>query len=351
MSFARIGAFGRARGGRPTAFMPELRQNLATKEWVIIATERAQRPGDLAGGEKRSKPGAPERDPECPFCPGNESRSESAEAGGGAPGWKVRAVKNRYPALVEGAPKVEPMGKLYRRLPGEGVHEVIVESPSHRLSLADQDHAQLERILAAYQARFQATAENMKVALTMLFKNHGAGSGASLEHPHTQIIGSSVVPSHIRHRMDEAQRHFEQNNECVFCRMNEEELAQKVRVVSDTEHFLAYVLFAALSPFHIWIVPKRHEPSFHELTDAERGDLARVLKSVLSRLKSALGDPDYNFVVQSVPQDRGVTSAFHWYLSLVVRLGRSAGFELGSGMHINTVAPEEAARFLNAAGA
>lgn len=326
--------------------MPELRQNLATKEWVIISTERAQKPSEL-GGKKQKQANPPEKDKDCPFCPGNEDGSETLATIPGPKGWSVRTIRNKYPALVPNAPAVPAKGKLFRRLPGEGTHEVIVESPSHAVSLTDQPLDQVKLVLDAYKDRFAAAAGNFEVAMTTLFKNHGAGSGASMIHPHTQLIGSSVVPSGVRHRMDEAQKFFEQNNECVFCRMNEEELAQKERLVADTKHFQAYVLFAALSPFHIWIVPKRHIPAFHEITDAERDDLAVVLQTILKKLKKGLDDPDYNFVIQSAPQDRGTTAAFHWYLSLVVRLEKTAGFELGSGMHINTVPPEEAARFLN----
>lgn len=325
--------------------MPELRQNLATKEWVVVATERAQKPAEL-GGKRRKQQAPPEKDKDCPFCTGNESQSEALASLGGPKDWKVRVVRNKYPALVPNAPKVEPKGKLFRRLPGEGTHEVIVESPSHRLSLVDQPLPQVSLVLEAYKQRFAAAAENFEVAMTILFKNHGAGSGASMIHPHTQLIGSSVVPSGVRHRMDEAQKFFEQNNECVFCRMNEEELSQRERIVADSKHFVAYVLFAALSPFHLWIVPKRHTPAFHLITDEERDDLAVVLQTTLKKLKKGLDDPDYNFVIQSAPQDRGTTAAFHWYLSLVVRLGNTAGFELGSGMHINTVPPEQAASFL-----
>lgn len=325
--------------------MPELRQNLATKEWVIICSERAGKPAELRS--KREKKNPPSKDQDCPFCPGNEGDSQALMTLGRPSDWKVRVVSNKFPALVPHAPKVEPMGKLYRRLPGEGVHEVIVESPDHAKSLADQPLEQACLVLEAYRQRFAAASENLEVAMTTLFKNHGAGSGASLAHPHTQLIGSSVVPSGVRHRMDEAQKFFEQNNECVFCRMNEEELEQKSRLVADSKYFLAYVLFAALSPFHVWIVPKRHMAAFHEISDAERDDLAAVLQTLLKRLQKGLDDPDYNFIVQSAPQDRGDSPAFHWYLSLVVRLEKTAGFELGSGMHINTVPPEDAAKFLN----
>ncbi len=325
--------------------MPELRQNLATKEWVVIATERSLRPEQLRPGRPAgAKP--PEKDPQCPFCPGNEGASETLYAHG-EPRWRVRVVKNKFPALVPGAGSLEPKGNLYRRLPGEGTHEVIVESPSHNSPLALLPHEQVRDVLAVLQERFRINQENPKVNMVMLFKNHGAGAGTSLEHPHSQIVGSSVVPAHIRHRMDEAEKYFAQNAECVFCRMNEEEKAQGERLLAETPYFLAYVLFAALSPFHIWVVPRRHTAGFAEITSAEADDLARVLQGILKKLHQGLANPDYNFVVQSIPQDRGQVEPFHWYLSLVVRAGSAAGFELGSGMYINQVLPEESARFLN----
>lgn len=326
--------------------MPELRQNLATKEWVVIATEKAVRPQDL----KTDAPALAGQDPDprCPFCPGNEDRSTTLFTLGEPKAWRVRCVQNKNPALVAGAPRLESKGDLYRRLPGEGLHEVIIESPSHAKTLSDLTHEQFEDVIAVYQERFRASQDNLKVALTLLFKNHGRVGGTTLGHPHSQLVGSSVVPSHIRHRMDEAQKHYEQNAECVVCRMNEEEKKQGERILADTQYFTAYVLFAALSPFHIWIVPKRHTPSFADITASEADDLATVLQAVLRRLAKGLGNPDYSFVIQSTPLDRGATEAFHWYLSLVVRLGRTAGFELGSGMFTNNVVPEEAAKFLNA---
>lgn len=324
--------------------MPELRQNLATKEWVIVASDRKLRPQDFAAKAAARK--AADKDPKCPLCPGNEGQTEEISTlGDGQPGrWRVRVVRSAVAALVPDAPKVAAAGTLYRRLPGEGTHEVIVDSPSHARSLADLSHDEVEDVLAVYQERFKAASENMKVTLALLFKNHSQASG---EHPQSQLIGSSVVPAHIRHRMDESQRYFEQNNECVVCRMVSEEGAQKERLLADTKYFSAFVLFAALSPFHVWIVPKRHEPAFHDLTPAEADDLATVLQTILKKIKAGLGDPDYSYVIQSIPQDRGTTEAFHWYLSLVVRLGASAGFELGSGMHLNPVVPEDAAKFLN----
>lgn len=327
--------------------MPEFRQNLATKEWVIIDTERAMRPDQLKAAPARRAARERGETSDCPFCPGNERMSETVQHLGGEKDWRVRVVRNKFPALVPNAPRNVSIQPLYRCLPGEGLHEVIIESPGHDDSLADMETRQVLYVLEAYQQRFHASLKNDKVSLTLLFKNHGEAAGTSLEHPHSQMISSSVVPSHVRHRMDEAEKYFEKNALCVFCRMVEEERRQGARLLADTPHFAAFILFAAASPFHIWILPKRHIPSFADSKPRELEDLSVLLRDLLKRIKLGLGDPAYNYVLQSPPLDRGATDAFHWYISLVVRLGKAAGFELGSGMYINASLPEENARFLN----
>ncbi len=325
--------------------MPELRQNLATKEWVIIAQDRAQKPNEFKNRRAlRQLP--PARKDDCPFCPGNESLTGEPTYTLGNGAWRVRAVPNKFPALVPSPSGQRPKQAIYRSLPGEGIHEVIIDSPRHDLHPALMEPQQMLDLLTAYKERFLASLQNNKVALTLLFKNYGESAGTSLEHPHSQLIGSCVVPSHIRHRMDEAQKYYDQNGVCVFCKMVEEELRQGERVVADSPRFVAFVPFAALSPFHLWILPKRHAASFGDNTAEEIRDLAGLLQTVLKKLHVGLENPDYNFVIQSTPLDRGTTEPFHWYISLVLRLGRAAGFELGSGMYINPSLPEENARFL-----
>lgn len=311
--------------------MPEFRQNLATKDWVVIATERRQRPEEF----KRTAAAAPAAAP-CPFCPGGKDG-------------EVKVLPNKFPVLVTGAPTQKERHPLYRSLPGEGVHEVIVDSPDHAASLATMPAAQALKVAGVWRERFRESLANEKVALTVLFKNHGAGSGASVTHPHTQLVGSSVVPSHIRHRMDEASRYYDSAGACVFCRMVETELKDGVRVVEENDHFVAFVLYASLSPFHVWVLPKRHTASFGDVNDKELESFAIILQRLARRVQAALGDAPYNFVLQSTPLDRGTTEAFHWYLSLVVRVGGGSGFEMGSGMFTNVVVPEEAAAFLKAA--
>lgn len=328
--------------------MPELRQNLATKEWVIIAHERARRPDDFRN-HRPARQAPPQKTDDCPFCPGNEKLTdEPAYVLGSMPDWRVRSVPNRFPALVPSPGTHRAKQPLYRSLPGEGIHEVIIDGPRHDLHPAAMDPRQMRDLVYVYQERFRASLQNNKVALTMLFKNHGESAGTSLEHPHSQLIGSCVVPSHVRHRMDEAQKYFDQNGACVFCKMVEEEKRQGERIVAESDHFTAFILFAALSPFHIWILPKRHMASFGDMTPDELDDFSATLQGLLKKIHAALGNPDYNYVIQSAPLDRGTTECFHWYLSLVVRLSKAAGFELGSGMFINTAVPEESAKFLNA---
>jgi UDPglucose--hexose-1-phosphate uridylyltransferase len=291
----------------------------------------------------------PERHPDCPFCPGNEAKTTAQKyALSGPKGWKVRVVDNKFPALVPAARLEGAHPELYRRLPGEGVHEVIIDSPSHSKHPALFEQGELKDLFTVYRERFRESAKNPKVALTLLFKNHGEAAGTSLSHPHSQLIGSCVVPANVRHRMDEAEKYYEKHKACVFCAMAETERKEGVRVLADTEHFTAFILFAALSPFHVWVLPKRHAASFGDATDSELADLAALMRSLLRRVDKGLGNPDYNYIIQSLPQDRGETEPFHWYLSLVVRLSHTAGFELGSGMFINTALPEESAKFLNA---
>lgn len=324
--------------------MSEFRQNLATKEWVVIPSHGIKRPAEFKAAPR---PAPPAKDPECSCCPGHEKLAPPAKhILGDEKKWKVRVFESRMLALIPGAPQPESRQDVYHNLPAEGVHEIIVDSPSHAAHPALLQRRQLADLLEVYRLRFAASSENPKVALTLLFKNHGTGS--AIDHPHSQLVGSSVVPSYVRHRMDEAEKYFQSHSACVFCKMIEEERRQGARILADTENFCAFVLYAALSPFHIWILPKRHTAAFNGITPKEIEDFAAVLGEVLRKVDVGLGNPDYNYVIQSAPSDRGTTDAFHWYLTLVVRVSGLAGFELASGIFVNPVIPEEAAKFLNA---
>jgi UDPglucose--hexose-1-phosphate uridylyltransferase len=326
--------------------MPELRQNMATKEWVIIATERARRPEDFVQPDKERAEERPAYVANCPFCPGNEEldleRLRLPEQGD----WVVRVVGNRYPALREEGERSRRFEGLNPSIAGVGYHEVVVESRRHNTSPATEDPNEVEQTLRAFQRRGRAFRADARIEQIVYFKNHGATAGASLTHPHAQMLGLPVVPYTIRARMEEARRYFDDQGECVICRMRQDEEREGARIVVASEHFDTFVPFAAFSPFHLWIVPRRHRASFLDAAPEELRDLALVLREVLSRIYVGLNDPDYNYVIRSAPEREVASEYLHWYVAVVPRVTRAAGFEMGTGMFINTALPEESARFL-----
>ena len=330
--------------------MPEIRQNIISRQWVIIATDRARRPHEFKQ-EQSVRVELPSYVPTCPFCPKNEKLTplETYRIPAGepmSPNWRVRAVPNKFAALAAEGELVRMNVGLKRTISGVGQHEVIVESPDHSATLAQMDDAEVEQVVGVYLQRAQSVLEDSRVEHVTLFKNHGPAAGTSLEHPHAQLIGTPLIPHEVRDRLETALGFYDDTGRCIFCTTLEEEREEIIRIVEENEHFAAFVPFAALSPFHLWIYPKRHCASFLSLVEEEVPSLARLLRRTLRRLYDGLGDPDFNFVVRTTPKESEQVRYYHWYLSIVPRLTRTAGFELGSGMFINTASPEESAQFL-----
>jgi UDPglucose--hexose-1-phosphate uridylyltransferase len=325
--------------------MPELRQNIATGEWVIISTERARRPEEFIAKEGR-KP-LPDHKDTCPFCPGNESQTPSTLFAFPPQGpWQLRVMPNKFAALAPDIPFERENDGFFRKATGYGFHQVIVENPLHNLPLPLLTQDRFDLVVEAYHRASCALAANPKVEFVIPFKNHGEGAGTSLEHPHSQIIGLPIFPGQVRNRMEEAIRFYDSEGVCVFCKMVEMERREGSRIVEENESFVAFLPFAAFSPFHLWIFPLRHEATFQEITDPEKKALGLLLRRVLRRVYLGLRDPDYNLMIRSGPVDAPKLKYFHWYISVVPRMAKAAGFELGSGMYINTALPEESARFL-----
>ncbi len=326
--------------------MPELRQNRFTKEWVIIATERAKRP-DQMRVHRQERPLLASYVKTCPFCPGNEHLAppEVMSIRGGS-GWKVRVVPNKFAALSrEGEPE-RRVERSRRTMNAVGIHDVIVETPDHALTTALLPVEDVAEVLRCYKRRFEEVSRDPRIAHVTIFKNHGAGAGTSLEHAHSQLIGTPVISSQVRHRLYEALRHFDEFGECIFCTALEEELEEQSRLVVTSEHFVALEPYASSTPFATYIYPRRHMASFGAITEAEMLDLALVLKTVLAKLYFGLDNPDFNYAIRSSPAENSGVKYYHWYLSVIPRLTQVAGFELGSGMFINVVLPEAAAEFL-----
>ncbi|MBI5467921.1 MAG: galactose-1-phosphate uridylyltransferase [Deltaproteobacteria bacterium] len=325
--------------------MSELRLNLVTREWVIIASERAKRPMDFMNA-RPERPQSPPFLSSCPFCPGNELRTPPEQFRLPADGaWKIRVVSNKYPALTDGERKRMTDG-FRRAVTGVGVHEIIIENPVHNMTISSMDQRDIEEILRTYRRRFIAAHMDPRVEHVIIFKNHGEGAGTSLLHPHTQLIGTPVVPVQFRERVQSAMHFFDDTGDCLLCSILKKEMDEGVRVVNDTEHFLTFIPYAALSPFHTWIFPKRHSAAFSSITEDEITDLAFHLKTILSKFYYGLEDPDFNYVIKSSRPEDADNEYCHWYLSIVPRLSKAAGFELGSGMFINTSIPEKSAEFI-----
>ena len=326
--------------------MPELRQNRFTKEWVIIATERAKRPKDMV--VLRARRDLPSFDPKCPFCPGNEKSTppEVLRVTAASNGqWLVRVVPNKFAALQPDVTPRRVVERSHRTVEGFGFHEVVIETPDHAQATALMADQQVASVLRVLKARCTDLSLDSRVANVIIFKNHGADAGTSLEHPHCQLIATPVISSQVRSRLYEALRHYDEFGECIFCSAVQEELQDKSRVIVTTDHFVALEPFASYTPFCTHIYPRRHMANFADISGEEISDLAHVLRVVLAKLYHGLHDPDFNFTIRSAPAECSGVKYYHWYVSIIPRLTRVAGFELGSGMYINTVLPEAAAEF------
>ncbi|HEY5998657.1 MAG TPA: galactose-1-phosphate uridylyltransferase [bacterium] len=329
--------------------MSELRQDMISKEWVIVAPERARRPDDNhAPGTGRAAP--PRRRPDCPFCTGNESSTPNALLSFPSDGpWRVRVVPNKFAALSYDAEFHHVWSGKFLRTGGYGAAEVVIESPRHDLSPAQMAPADLVLVLEAWQQRYQALMDDGRNHLITIFRNHGRQAGTSLEHPHSQIIATPVMPPTVRNQIDQAVRSFDTYGTCLFCTMIEAERAEGSRLVLETEHFTVFCPFASRSPFELRIFPRRHTCFYGAVTAEETRDLAGVLRATLGKLHRRLENPDYNLVVRSHPLESRANRHYHWHIEIVPRLGTTAGFELGTGVFINTLPPEDAAAVLRSA--
>lgn len=328
--------------------MSEIRYNAITGDWVIIAEARARRPMNFVDVAQRAI--TPSYVESCPFCSGNESAAPDEEfrIDDAKGNWQVRTVRNKFSALsASGEPF--PDDPARKAINGVGRHEVIIESPLHNRFIAFHSQQETNNLLAAYRSRFLNFYEDSRVKHVILYKNHGPEAGTSLEHPHSQIVGTPVLPGQVIQRIELAEKSLRETGRCLFCRTMAEEVEEQKRLVSETEHFVAFIPFASLSPYHVWIFPKEHSACFSTASQAAMNDLGSLLVKVLGKLYSVLHNPSFNFVIRSLSPQEANLPYFHWYLAIVPRISKAAGFELGTGMYINSSVPEHSAEMLRAA--
>jgi UDPglucose--hexose-1-phosphate uridylyltransferase len=326
--------------------MPEFRQNMLTNEWVIISTERAKRPEDFRQKEAE-KPPLPEFSAQCPFCPGNESQTPPALHTIKRNGqWQVRVVPNKFAALQKDISfHPEQVGRFLKAT-GYGIAEVIIETPRHNFTLATMATESVEDVVKAYRLRYLSVANEKQICFINIFRNHGVRAGTSLEHPHSQLIATPIIPPHVRNPIEQAVRYYDAHGHCIYCDMLAEENRRQDRVIAETDYFVAYAPYASRTPFEVRIMPKKHQASFVSIEGAKLSDFAGFLKNILARIYRGLDDPDYNFIIRSAPVGDENAKYFHWYMLIIPKLTTPAGFEIGTGIYINVTYPEQCAEFL-----
>ena len=326
--------------------MSELRKDPVGERWVIIANERSKRP--------HANPTTPQsdRDEPCPFCEGQEGetppevfayRDPSSTAN--SPGWRVRVVPNKYPALASVGDFSRTAASPYHALSGVGAHEVIIESPRHCLSMAELGERQVEDVLRAYRERLIVLQNDQRWKSILIYKNEGSAAGATLEHVHSQLLALPLVPREVAEEWRALIAHRDATTRCLYCEILDKERAEGHRVVIESAAFIGFCPFASRFPFEIWVMPKKHSPFFHTIAEDELRQLAFMLVQSLRRL-AGIVDASLNFVLHSGPLKEAKREHYHWHLEILPRISKIAGFELASGYYINTEAPEIAARQL-----
>jgi len=255
-------------------------------------------------------------------------------------------LPNKFPAVSVNTPIDRTIEGMYRKVCGYGRHEVIVETPIHNRCFGNMPENEIYGVLITYKMRLIQLMKDPHVQLVMIFKNHGKRAGASQEHPHSQIIAIPIIPNHIRNEIDAGRNYTDDNGTCVYCDMLKEETKNATRIVLETKYFVVFEPYASRTPFETWIVPKRHDASYEHVTDEELFDLAHALGTTMAKLYIGLDDPDYNMMLHTAPRQEDPADYYHWHIQIIPKLSTPAGFELGTGIYINSAIPSESAKFL-----
>ena len=332
--------------------MPELRKDPVTGRWVIISTDRARRPSDFSRERAIIK-----GEGFCPFCPGNESKTPpeilayrpGEDGRPNTAGWNLRVIPNKFPALgIEGDLDRRADG-MFDKMNGIGAHEVVIETPNHMETLATMPVKRVEDIFWAFRDRILDLKRDRRFKYILVFKNHGEAAGASLEHPHSQLIALPILPKQVVEELEGAKRYFANKERCIFCDIIRQEMDSGVRVAAENPDFVTLSPYAPRFPFETWILPKHHEAAFENSSSRIYENLARMLRSILSKADQVLDHPAYNLVLHTSPVQEDANEYYHWHLEIIPKLTKTAGFEWGTGFYINPTPPEEAARFLREA--
>jgi len=331
-------------------FPSELRLDLVSKDWVVIATGRARKPETFRREKKISEEFSHKN---CPFCRDEILKDVTSAFSNGRKvrfqdlkNWTTISARNKFPAFLP-SPKLEKTveGNLYQAMNAVGFHEIVI-TRNHRRSLALLSLARVKEVIDVYQERFLDLMEEPLVRHVSIFHNHGSEAGASIYHPHSQIVTTPLIDVDLLRALSNSENYFKTKKKCVYCEMDKWEKKVKKRIVFENRDFLVLCPFASKSAFEVIISPKKHLPYFEKITEKEKWQLAEAFKAALSKIFKALNDPAYNFYLHTAPCDGKNYDHYHWHWTILPKTSVWAGFEIGTRMEISTIEPEKAAEYL-----
>ncbi len=320
-----------------------MRMDLVSNDWVIIATGRSRRPESFVSDKKKSKV-APQS--KCPFCREENIKEKISRRNNEDGSWFVISIPNKFPALCKGEGRLKESKKgPNRTMNGFGYHEVIITAP-HDRQMALFSQREMEMVVDMYQERYLDLIKRKNIRYVSIFHNHGREAGASVYHPHSQVLAIPVLDPDLKNSLDGAERFYRSQGNCVYCTMLEWEMKDKERIIYENEEFVVLCPFASQISFEVRIYPKKHQPFFEKITEQEKIFFADALKVALTKIHKGLNNPSYNFYFHTAPKDGDSYTHYHWHLNILPKTSIWAGFELGAGIEISTIEPEKAAEFL-----
>lgn len=329
--------------------MPEFRRDPIIGRWVIIDPSRSFK--KIMHSEDEDYPKDTSK---CPFCSGNESMtrheimaySDNNHRYPNTKDWTLRVIPNNKPILeIEGTLKRRAEG-MYDKMDGVGAHEIIIETPKHHQSMADKDEKQYEAVYSATIDRMKDLRKDTRLEYILAFKNYGIAANAVFEHPHSQIIAMPIVPKRVREEISGAEKYFKYRERCVFCDIITQENTSGTRIIKENEDFIALCPYASRYPFETWIMPKNHSTDFDTMSQKELKNLSKISRDVFVKLYTVLDDPSCSTLIHTSPLKEKNMPYYHWHIEIIPKLTKTAGFEWGTGLYVNPVLPEEAARYL-----
>jgi len=320
--------------------MSKLRQNIITSDWVVISPERSKRPEDyvMAAAPKRGIPA------DCPFCIKNNNAYQfsikEAETN------NIYVIPNKYPAFKKVETIISEGDGFYEDTKSVGGHEVIIIK-DHEREIYSNGKEIINELIGVYLSRYKYYDQDPVIEYTMIIHNHGPEAAASIEHPHSQLFASAILPNYIEKELSGANKYYRDTKKCVFCEMVKFEKEVDHRLVYENEEFLVFTFFASRFPFEMWVVPKKHQAKFENIDQNMQNELADAMHNAISKLNRGLNNPPFNFWIHTLPHHhQDDNDYYHWHIEIAPRVSKFGGYEMGSGIVIDVVSPEVAAAFL-----